>query len=103
MCEGLWRPVRGSLRAAIQYADARVPFDKPLSAFQLTRKKLADTSLSLGGAALLALHLGRLKDQGRIRPEQLSVGLESVPTHEGTGEIHTLVIGQTLSGRSAYR
>ncbi|MCT9081214.1 hypothetical protein [Streptomyces fulvoviolaceus] len=74
-----------------------------LSAFQLTRKKLADTSLSLGGAALLALHLGRLKDRGRIRPEQLSVGLESVPTHEGTGEIHTLVIGQTLSGRSAYR
>lgn len=130
---------RDSLVAALEYADARVQFDRPISGFQLTQKKLADMSVSLGNAALLALHLGRLKDQGRIRPEQISVGklnnvrealaiarecrtvlgangisleysplrhannLESVLTYEGTSEIHTLVIGQALTGQAAYR
>ncbi|WP_225839617.1 acyl-CoA dehydrogenase family protein [Streptomyces sp. NK08204] len=130
---------RDSLQSALDYADARVQFDRPISAFQLTQKKLADMSVSLGSAALLALHLGRLKDQGRVRPEQISVGklnnvrealaiarecrtilgangisleyaplrhannLESVLTYEGTSEIHTLVIGQALTGQAAYR
>ncbi|MFG2563387.1 acyl-CoA dehydrogenase family protein [Streptomyces sp. NPDC048496] len=130
---------RDCLRTALEYADSRVQFDKPISTFQLTQKKLADMSVSLGSAALLAVHLGRLKDQGRIRPEQISVGklnnvrealaiarecrtvlgangisleysplrhannLESVLTYEGTSEIHTLVIGQALTGQAAYR
>lgn len=130
---------RDCLQAALEYADSRVQFNKPISAFQLTQKKLADMSVSLGSAALLAVHLGRLKDQGRIRPEQISVGklnnvrealaiarecrtvlgangisleysplrhannLESVLTYEGTSEIHTLVIGQALTGQAAYR
>ncbi|MQY40379.1 Acyl-CoA dehydrogenase [Streptomyces sp. RB17] len=130
---------RDSLMAALQYADSRVQFGRPISAFQLTQKKLADMSVSLGSAALLAVHLGRLKDQGRLRPEQVSVGklnnvrealaiarecrtvlgangisleypplrhannLESVLTYEGTSEIHTLVIGQALTGQAAYR
>ena len=63
-----------ALDMACDYAGIRVQFDKPISAFQLTQKKLADMSVSLGGAALLAVHLGRLKDQHRIRPEQISVG-----------------------------
>ncbi|MFF3448436.1 acyl-CoA dehydrogenase family protein [Streptomyces sp. NPDC002667] len=130
---------RDCLQTALDYADARVQFGKPISAFQLTQKKLADMSVSLGNAALLALHLGRLKDQGRLRPEQISVGklnnvreaiaiarecrtvlgangvsleysplrhannLESVLTYEGTSEIHTLVVGQALTGQAAYR
>ncbi|MFE7216468.1 acyl-CoA dehydrogenase family protein [Streptomyces sp. NPDC001698] len=130
---------RDCLQAALEYAGSRVQFDKPISAFQLTQKKLADMSVDLGSAALLAVHLGRLKDQGRIRPEQISVGklnnvraalaiarecrtilgangisleysplrhannLESVLTYEGTSEIHTLVIGQALTGQAAYR
>ncbi|GGI93739.1 acyl-CoA dehydrogenase family protein [Streptomyces brasiliensis] len=130
---------RDCLQTALEYADSRVQFDKPISAFQLTQKKLADMSVTLGSAALLALHLGRLKDQGRIRPEQISVGklnnvrealaiarecrtvlgangisleysplrhannLESVLTYEGTSEIHTLVVGQALTGQAAYR
>ncbi|MFD5813925.1 acyl-CoA dehydrogenase family protein [Streptomyces sp. NPDC127038] len=130
---------RDCIQTALGYADARVQFGKPISGFQLTQKKLADMSVSLGGAALLALHLGRLKDAGRLRPEQISVGklnnvreaiaiarecrtvlgangisleysplrhannLESVLTYEGTSEIHTLVIGQALTGQAAYR
>ena len=49
-------------------------FDKPLAGYQLTQAKIADMAVELGKAQLLALHLGRLKDEGRIRPEQVSVG-----------------------------
>ncbi len=130
---------RDSLQAALAYADSREQFGKPISAFQLTQKKFADMGVSLNTAMLLALHLGRLKDAGRIRPEQVSVGklnnvreaiaiarecrtilggngisleysplrhannLESVLTYEGTSEIHTLVVGQALTGQAAYR
>jgi glutaryl-CoA dehydrogenase len=130
---------RDCLQTALAYADARIQFDRPISAFQLTQRKLADMAVSLNTAMLLAVHLGRLKERGRIRPEQISVGklnnvreaiaiarecrtilgangvsleysplrhannLESVLTYEGTSEIHTLVIGQALTGQSAYR
>jgi len=96
-------------------------------------------ALELGKGMLLALHLGRLKDQGDIRSEQVSVGklnnareslkiarecrsilggngvtleypiirhmnnLESVFTYEGTNEMHTLVVGQALTGLPAFR
>lgn len=130
---------RDSLQAALRYADARIQFDRPISGFQLTQRKFADMALALGNSALLAVHLGRLKDGGRLRSEQVSVGklnnvrealaiarecrtvlgangisleyspirhannLESVLTYEGTSEIHTLVVGQALTGQAAYR
>ncbi len=130
---------RDSLQAALAYADQRVQFGRPISSFQLTQKKLADMAVALNAAMLMAVHLGRRKDAGAIRPEQISAGklnnvrtaidiarqcrtilgangvsldyppirhannLESVLTYEGTEEIHTLVIGQALTGQSAYR
>jgi glutaryl-CoA dehydrogenase len=130
---------RDCLEATIAYAGSREIFDKPLTGFQLTQAKLADMTLELGKGMLLALHLGRLKDAGQLRPEQVSLGklnsvreaiaiarecrtilaaagitldypvmrhannLESVLTYEGTSEVHQLVIGQALTGQSAFR
>ena len=62
------------LAATIDYARTREVFDKPLSAYQLTQAKLADMAVELGKGQLLALHLGRLKDRGELRPEQVSAG-----------------------------
>lgn len=130
---------RDCLESALSYAADRMVFDKPLSGYQLTQEKLANASVELGKGLLLAIHLGRLKDAGTIRPEQVSVGklnnvrealtiarecrtilaangitleypvirhannLESVLTYEGTSEVHTMVIGQALTGESAFR
>jgi glutaryl-CoA dehydrogenase len=65
---------RDCLEAAIAYAADREVFDRPLASFQLTQAKLADMTLELQKGFLLALHLGRLKDDGRLRPEQVSLG-----------------------------
>jgi len=65
---------RDSLETAVDYAATREVFDKPLSAYQLTQKKIADMAVELGNGMLLALHLGRLKEAGTITPEQVSVG-----------------------------
>jgi glutaryl-CoA dehydrogenase len=130
---------RDCLETAIGYSIDREQFDKPIAAFQLTQKKLADMAVELGKGMLLALHLGRLKDEHLIRPEQVSIGklnnarealaiarecrnilggngitleypvirhmnnLESVYTYEGTNEMHTLVVGEALTGIAAYR
>ena len=130
---------RDCLETAIAYAMDREQFDKPIAGFQLTQKKFADMALELGKGMLLALHLGRLKDEHIIRPEQVSVGklnnarislaiarecrnilggngitleypvirhmnnLESVYTYEGTNEMHTLVVGEALTGIPAFR
>jgi glutaryl-CoA dehydrogenase len=130
---------RSSFEAALSYATERVQFGKPIAAFQLTQQKLADMALELTKGVLLALHLGRRKDQGVLTPEQVSMGklnnvrealeisrtartilgangisleypvirhmnnLESVLTYEGTAEMHTLVVGQALTGHPAYR
>ena len=130
---------RDSLECAIDYALQRDQFDRPIAGFQLTQRKLTDMTLALGNGMLLALHLGRLKDAHKIRPEQISVGklnnaraaleiarearailgangitleypvirhmnnLESVFTYEGTNEMHTLVVGEALTGIAAYR
>jgi glutaryl-CoA dehydrogenase len=113
-------------------------FNRPIGGYQLTQQKLADMTLELQKGFLLALHLGRLKDAGRLEPRQISLGklnnareaiaiarqcrtilgangitleysvlrhannLESVLTYEGTSEMHTLVIGQALTGLSAF-
>ncbi|CAB4736748.1 unannotated protein [freshwater metagenome] len=136
---GTMGAARDCLETAISYSIDREQFDKPIAGFQLTQKKLADMAVELGKGTLLALHLGRLKDQHLIRPEQVSVGklnnarealniarecrgilggngitleypiirhmnnLESVYTYEGTNEMHTLVVGEALTGIAAYR
>lgn len=65
---------RDCLETAITYAGQREIFDRPLSSYQLTQTKLADMTLELGKGMLLALHLGRLKDDHRLQPEQVSLG-----------------------------
>jgi glutaryl-CoA dehydrogenase len=65
---------RSSFEAALSYAGERVQFGKPIAAYQLTQAKLADMSLELVKGQLLALHLGRRKDAGTLRPEQVSLG-----------------------------
>jgi glutaryl-CoA dehydrogenase len=130
---------RDCLETTLDYVATREVFDKPLSAYQLTQAKIADMAVELGKAQLLALHLGRLKDDGRLQPHQISVGklnnvreaikiarqcrtllgangitleypvirhannLESVLTYEGTSEVHQMVIGEALTGVSAFR
>ena len=65
---------RDCLQAAIDYSLNRIQFDEPIASYQLTQRKLADMALELGKGMLLALHLGRLKDEHLIRPEQISLG-----------------------------
>ena len=65
---------RDCLESALAYSADRSIFDRPLSAYQLTQAKLADMTLELGKGMLLALHLGRLKDEGQLRHEQVSLG-----------------------------
>ncbi len=136
---GTMGAARDCIEAALSYGIERVQFDKPIAGYQLTQKKYADMALEWGKGMLLALHLGRLKDQGSLAPEQVSAGklnnarsaleiarvcrgilgangvtleypimrhmnnLESVYTYEGTNEMHTLVIGEALTGLAAYR
>jgi glutaryl-CoA dehydrogenase len=136
---GVTGAARSCLEAAIEYATTREQFGKKIGGFQLTQGKLAWMLADLQRAQLLALHIGRLKEAGRVTPEQISLGkmsnvrtaidiartsrtvlgangvtleypvirhannLESVLTYEGTEEIHTLAIGQALTGISAYR
>ncbi|MDA8385067.1 MAG: acyl-CoA dehydrogenase family protein [Actinomycetota bacterium] len=136
---GAMGAARDCLEAALDYGVDRVQFDRPIAGYQLTQKKYAEMALEFGKGMLLALHLGRLKDQGVLRPEQVSTGkmnntrqaleiarecrsilgangvtleypvirhmnnLESVYTYEGTYEMHTLVIGEALTGLAAFR
>ncbi|VFA88447.1 Acyl-CoA dehydrogenase, short-chain specific [Gordonia paraffinivorans] len=65
---------RDCLEAAIAYSQSREVFDKPLAGYQLTQAKIADMALEVGKGHLLAYHLGRLKDRGEVRPEQISTG-----------------------------
>ena len=65
---------RDCLESTLDYAATREIFDKPLASFQLTQAKLADMALELQKGFLLALHLGRLKDDHRLEPRQISLG-----------------------------
>jgi glutaryl-CoA dehydrogenase len=65
---------RACLEAALDYATTRHQFGKPIGAFQLTQRKLVDMAVEVHKGLLLALHLGRMKDQGRARPEHISFG-----------------------------
>ena len=124
--------------AALAYALEREQFDKPIASFQLTQQKLVEMMVSTNRAMLVALHLGRRKDQGTLTPEQISFGkldnvrnaldnarlarsilggngitleypvfrhmanLETVYTYEGTNEIHTLILGNSITGIQAF-
>jgi glutaryl-CoA dehydrogenase len=130
---------RACFEAALEYSRTREQFGKPIGGFQLVQAKLAQMLLKVNQGTLLALHLGRMKDGGQLRPEHVSFGklanvnaamevarearevlgangitleypvirhmnnLESVVTYEGTADIHTLVLGQALTGLAAYR
>ena len=134
--------VNGAARAcyevALQYAQNRVQFQKPIASFQLVQQKLVIMVTELIKAQLLALQLGRLKDSGQLHPVQISVAkrnnvrealhtarearavlgangitleypiirhmnnLEAVFTYEGTDDIHTLIIGQAITGQDAF-
>jgi glutaryl-CoA dehydrogenase len=65
---------RACFEAALDYAKDRVQFGRPIASFQLVQGKLAQMAVEVNRAALLALHLGRLKDAGRLRPEHVSMG-----------------------------
>ncbi|MDH6707690.1 glutaryl-CoA dehydrogenase [Kitasatospora sp. MAA19] len=138
----LWGTVgaaRDCYTAALDYAKSRIQFDRPIAGFQLTQHKLVEMMLEVEKAYLVALRIGRLKEQGAARPPHISFGklnnvrtaleiarsartvlgangitteypvlrhannLESVLTYEGTSEIHTLVLGEAITGESAYR
>ncbi|MGA7279250.1 MAG: acyl-CoA dehydrogenase family protein [Desulfocapsaceae bacterium] len=126
-------------QTALEYSLSRVQFDRPIGGFQLQQKKLAEMVTELTKGQLLVLQLGRLKDQGKATPVQVSMAkmnnvkialdicrsartmlgangimgeypimrhacnLESVYTYEGTHDIHTLIIGQEVTGLAAYR
>jgi glutaryl-CoA dehydrogenase len=65
---------RDCLDTALEYAGARTAFGRPIAGFQLTQGKFADMALELYKGLLLALRLGRLKDAGQLRPEEVSLG-----------------------------
>ena len=71
---GAMGAARDCLEAAIEYAQSREVFDKPLAGYQITQTKIADMALEVGKGHLLAYHLGRLKDRGELTPEQVSTG-----------------------------
>ncbi|MFZ0626117.1 MAG: acyl-CoA dehydrogenase family protein [Acidimicrobiia bacterium] len=129
---------RACFEAALDYSVERHQFDRPIASFQMTQKKLVEMMVAVQRGTLLAMHLGRRKDAGKLSPEQVSFGkfdnvrnalevartarsilgangitleypvmrhmanLETVFTYEGTNEIHTLVMGQALTGLSAF-
>jgi len=65
---------RACFETALDYARTRTQFGKPIGAFQLTQRKLVEMAVEINKGMLLALHLGRMKDEGRVRPEQVSLG-----------------------------
>jgi glutaryl-CoA dehydrogenase len=65
---------RACYEAALSYATERIQFDKPIASFQIQQQKLAQMVLEVNRASLLAIHLGRMKDAGTLRPEHVSLG-----------------------------
>lgn len=136
---GAMGAARDCYEAALKYAMDRLQFGRPLGGYQLTQEKLVNMLLEIQKGTMLALQLGRLKDSGGLRPEQISLAklnnvreaikvareartilggngitldysplrhaanLESVRTYEGTDEVHMLILGQHITGISAFR
>ncbi|MBI4237813.1 MAG: acyl-CoA dehydrogenase family protein [Deltaproteobacteria bacterium] len=123
---------------ALDYSKARIQFDKPIAAFQLTQRKLVEMLEGITAGQLLALQVGRLKDQGEAKFHHVSLikmhnmrvarraaslareihgangildeypvmrhmaNIESVYTYEGTDDMHTLILGEAITGIPAY-
>ena len=128
----------GCYETALNYAKTRIQFDKPIASFQLIQARLVHMVTEITKAQLLCLQLGRLKDAGKVRHQQISLAkrnnayhalriarearsilgangildeypvmrhaanLESVVTYEGTHEMHTLIVGEDITGIPAY-
>ena len=71
---GAMGAARACLEAALEYAKERIVFGKPIAGTQIQQQKLAHMALEVNRGTLLALHLGRMKDDGRLRPEHVSMG-----------------------------
>jgi glutaryl-CoA dehydrogenase len=71
---GAMGAARDSYEVALAYAGERRQFGQPIASFQLTQAKLVDMTLEITKGVLVALQTGRLKDAGRLRPEQISLG-----------------------------
>jgi glutaryl-CoA dehydrogenase len=71
---GAMGAARDSYEVALAYAGERRQFGQPIASFQLTQAKLVDMMLEITKGVLVALQTGRLKDAGRLRPEQISLG-----------------------------
>ena len=129
---------RACYEAALDYATSRRQFDRPIGQFQLIQATLVDMMVAINRGLLVALHIGRMKDEGLATPQHVSFGkfdnvraaldiarqarsvlgangitleypvirhmnnLESVYTYEGTNEIHTLILGQAITGLNAF-
>jgi glutaryl-CoA dehydrogenase len=65
---------RACFEAALDYAKERIVFGKPIAGYQLTQQKLAEMALEVNRGSLLALHLGRMKDDGTLLAEHVSMG-----------------------------
>jgi glutaryl-CoA dehydrogenase len=136
---GAMGAARDCYESALAYAKEREQFGRPIASFQLVQEKLANMLIEVGKGTLLALHIGRMKDAGTLKPEQISFGklnnvreaieiareartvfggngvtldyppmrhmsnLESVRTYEGTDEVHTLILGNAITGIPAFR
>jgi glutaryl-CoA dehydrogenase len=123
---------------ALQYSKQRIMFDRPIAGFQLTQRKLAWMGTEITKSQLLNLQCGRLKEAGKLTPQQVSMAkmngcrvarecthlareilgangvadeyqtgrhfcnIEAVYTYEGTDDIHTLIVGQELTGNAAF-
>jgi glutaryl-CoA dehydrogenase len=123
---------------AVSYARERVQFEGPIAGKQIQQVRLAEMLTEITKGQLLCLQLGRLKDEGRMRPQQVSLAkrnnvhiaaeiaretrrilggngilveyqamrhmanLESVYTYEGTHDVHALILGQDITGISAF-
>ena len=130
---------RFTFEAALRYALERQQFGAPLAAFQIQQEKLAWMFTEIYKAQLLALRMGRLKEQGKLDHAHVSMGkrnnvwvarecarkareilgaygisgeypvwrhmadLESVYTYEGTHDVHALIMGNAITGISAFR
>jgi glutaryl-CoA dehydrogenase len=124
--------------SALTYAQSRVQFAKPIAGYQLTQAKLVEMLNEITKAQLLCVQLGRLKDAGTVKFQQISLAkrnnvyhalqiarearsilgangildeypvmrhaanLESVITYEGTHEMHTLIVGEDITGMAAF-
>ena len=71
---GTMGAARDSYLAALDYAENRIQFGRPLAGFQLTQQKLVNMALEINKGTLLALHLGRRKDAGTLSAHEISIG-----------------------------